>query len=169
MSGPCDTLRSWQTEPLKGPVAGYALVTDPSGAKFALYQPGAFIGAGVLAEPGAMSWAEVNAPDGAAADAFYGTLFLYELQRVEGGLDYTVYQAGGEPVCGRLQMDEHWAGVPPHWMVYFDVADLDAATAKVTELGGEVPVPPFDSPYGRIAVIHHAGGGGFFSLRRPRG
>ncbi|MEU7861706.1 VOC family protein [Nonomuraea sp. NPDC049141] len=154
---------------LEGPFESYALATDPAGARFALYQPDSFIGAGVQAEPGAMSWAEVNAPDGAAADAFYTTLFPYVPQRVEGGIDYTVYKAGGEAVCGRLQMDEHWVGVPPHWMVYFDVADLDAAAAKVTELGGEVPVPPFDTPHGRIAVVHHAGGGGFFSLRQPWG
>jgi predicted enzyme related to lactoylglutathione lyase len=152
---------------LEGPVAGYALATDPFGAKFAVFQPGEFIGAGVQAEPGAMSWAEVNVPDGAVADAFYGGLFPYELEAVESGIDYTVYKAEGEAVCGRLQMDANWAGVPPHWMVYFDVADLGAAVAKVAELGGEVPVPPFETPYGRIAVVHHAGGGGFFSLRQP--
>ncbi|MFG1702391.1 VOC family protein [Nonomuraea sp. M3C6] len=155
---------------IEGPVASYALARDPFGAKFAIYQPTPeFIGAGVQAEPGAMSWAEVNTPDGKGADAFYGAVFPYETEPVLGGIDYTVYNAGGEPVCGRLQMDEHWEGVPPHWMVYFDVADLDAAAAKVAELGGEVPVPPFESPYGRIAVVNHPGGGGFFSLRQPRG
>ncbi|MEV1171870.1 VOC family protein [Nonomuraea sp. NPDC049784] len=154
---------------IEGPFAGYVLATDPFGAKFAIYQPGEFPGAGVLAEPGAMSWAEVNVPDGATADAFYGALFPYDKEQVTGGIDYAVYHAGGEPVCGRLRMDEHWEGVPPHWMIYFDVADLDASVAKAAELGAQVPVAPFDSPYGRIAVVHHPGGGGFFSLRQPRG
>jgi predicted enzyme related to lactoylglutathione lyase len=155
---------------IEGPLAGYALASDPAGARFALYQPTSeFGGAGVRAEPGAMSWAEVNVPDGKAADDFYGALFPYELERVRGGIDYTVYSAEGEPVCGRLQMDQHWEGVPPHWMVYFDVADLDDAVSEVGRLGGQVPVPPFDSPYGRIAVVHHAAGAGFFSLRQPLG
>ncbi|GAA3596474.1 VOC family protein [Nonomuraea rosea] len=153
---------------IEGPAAGYALASDPSGATFALYQATPeFAGAGVVAEPGAMSWAEANVPDGEAADAFYASLFPYEQEQVPGGIDYAVYKSGGEPVCGRLQMNELWTGVPPHWMVYFDVADLDAAAATAVELGAQVPVPPFDSPLGRIAVIHHAGGGGFFSLRQP--
>ncbi|NUS08059.1 MAG: VOC family protein [Nonomuraea sp.] len=153
---------------IEGPLAGYALATDPAGAKFAIYQPTSeFGGAGVVAEPGAMSWAEVNVPGGKAADDFYGALFGYEQEQVAGGIDYTVYRSAGEPVCGRLQMDQHWEGVAPHWMVYFDVADLDAAVSRVGALGGAVPVPPFDSPHGRIAVVHHAAGGGFFSLRQP--
>ncbi|MEV0382284.1 VOC family protein [Nonomuraea sp. NPDC050643] len=155
---------------IEGPAAGYALAADPAGARFALYQPGAaFAGAGVVAEPGAMSWAEVNVPDGKAADAFYGALFPYDVRQVPGPIDYAVYDAGGEPVCGRLQMDRLWEGVAPHWMVYFDVADLDAAVTRAAELGAEVPVPPFDSPHGRLAVVHHPAGGGFFSLRRPPG
>jgi predicted enzyme related to lactoylglutathione lyase len=154
---------------LEGPFESYALAADPAGATFALFQPGDFAGAGVMAEPGAMSWAEVNVPDGRVADAFYASVFGYEQEPVPGGVDYSVYRVAGEPVCGRLLMDEHWAGVPAHWMTYFDVADLDAATAKVVELGGEVPVPPFDSPHGRIAVVDHPAGGGFLSLRRPPG
>lgn len=151
---------------VEGPFNGYVLAKDPGGATFALWEPGPPGPAGAWAEPGAVSWAEVNAPDGKAADAFYGSLFAYDQRQVPGGIDYTTYHVGGEPVCGRLQMDEHWAGVPPHWMVYFDVANLAEATAKVTALGGAVPVPPFDSPFGRIAVISHPAAG-FSTLRQP--
>ncbi|MFG1943592.1 VOC family protein [Nonomuraea sp. NPDC048826] len=152
---------------IEGPVAGYVLASDPAGATFALFQPGEFAGAGVTAEPGAMSWAEVNSPDGEVADAFYHAVLGYEREPVPtGGVDYMVYRSGGEPVCGRLRMDEHWEGVPSHWMVYFDTGDLDAACATVTRLGGQVPVEPFGSPYGRVAVVSHPAGG-FFSLREP--
>ena len=37
------------------------------------------------------------------------------------------------------------ADVPPHWSVTFAMDDADASAAKVTELGGEVLVPPFDA------------------------
>ena len=30
----------------------------------------------------------------------------------------------------------------PHWLVYFQVADVEAATAKVAQLGGKVLMPP---------------------------
>ena len=42
-------------------------------------------------------------------------------------------------------------GQPPAWMFYVQVADTDAALAKVTELGGSVTEPAMDTPYGRLA------------------
>ncbi|NUR90343.1 MAG: VOC family protein, partial [Nonomuraea sp.] len=140
----------------------------PAGATFAVWQPQPPGPAAAWAEPGAVSWAEVNAPDGKAADAFYGALFGYEQRQVPGGIDYVTYLAGGEPVCGRLRMDEHWAGVPPHWMVYFDVTSMESAVRIVEEQGGQVAVRPFDSPFGRISVVSHPAAG-FFSLRQPSG
>jgi predicted enzyme related to lactoylglutathione lyase len=51
-------------------------------------------------------------------------------------------------------MNDDWpADMPPHWMNYFAVDDCDKAAEKTTELGGTVHQAPFDSPYGRIAVI----------------
>jgi hypothetical protein len=45
------------------------------------------------------------------------------------------------------------AELPPHWLVYFAVADCDAAVAHVSELGGSVKMPPMDVPPGRFAVV----------------
>ena len=45
-------------------------------------------------------------------------------------------------------------GVPPHWNVYFNVADVDASIAKAEELGAKTVVPAFDVPdVGRMAVL----------------
>jgi len=59
----------------------------------------------------------------------------------------------------RLLESNRPAEVPPHWMPYFAVADVEAALQKVAALGGKTCVPPFDSPYGRISVIEDAQGG----------
>jgi predicted enzyme related to lactoylglutathione lyase len=45
------------------------------------------------------------------------------------------------------------AEVPPHWGVYFTVADADAAVSKVAELGGAVMLPPMDIEPGRFAAV----------------
>jgi len=45
------------------------------------------------------------------------------------------------------------AEVPSHWAVYFSVADVDAALAKVVELGGSIVRPAEDTPFGRIADV----------------
>jgi len=57
--------------------------------------------------------------------------------------------------------------VPPHWRVYFEVDDCDAATAKVTELGGSVLRPPMDMPYGRHADVADPQGA-MFSLIKSK-
>ena len=54
-----------------------------------------------------------------------------------------------------------WQGVPAHWMSYFTVDDVDAAAAKVKELGGNVCVPPTDIPVGRFAVVSDPAGATF--------
>ena len=61
-----------------------------------------------------------------------------------------------------MQMTEEWGELPSHWMIYFSVADCDAAAAKATELGGSVKVPPTDiPPVGRFSVIQDPQGAVF--------
>ena len=47
----------------------------------------------------------------------------------------------------------HPPGTPPHWLVYFAVADTDATVARTVELGGQSLAPPVDIPIGRFAVL----------------
>lgn len=51
--------------------------------------------------------------------------------------------------------------VPNHWLVYFAVEDCDAATERVTELGGEVTMQPTDVPPGRFAMVKDPQGATF--------
>ena len=54
-----------------------------------------------------------------------------------------------------------------NWMVYFHVADADAAAEKATSLGGAVLIPPFDVPtVGRCALITDPNGV-IFRIVRP--
>ena len=55
---------------------------------------------------------------------------------------------------GMLQMTAEWKGIPPHWMVYFAVADCDAIAKNAKSRGGRIKVPPTDIPgVGRFSVI----------------
>jgi predicted enzyme related to lactoylglutathione lyase len=80
----------------------------------------------------------------------------YTLSDSEGG----VYRAGV------LQMTAQWGELPPHWMVYLAVDDVDAAVARVQELGGKAHHGPFDTPYGRMAVVADPQGA-VFSVMQP--
>lgn len=128
---------------------------DPTRAAFGVWQPGDHRGAELTDAPGAMCWHELNTRDGGAADEFYRGLFGYEVEQIGdgAGFDYAVWKLDGRVLCGRMQMTSEYGDLPPHWMTYFAVEDCDASAEQIKALGGKVLQGPFDSPYGRIAVV----------------
>jgi len=87
-------------------------------------------------------------------------------------MNYTEFQLDGESIAGMMPMEgDDWPpDLPDHWMVYFAVADCDAAVARVQELGGSISVPPTDIPPGRFAVVADPHGAMFSLLTfSPRG
>jgi predicted enzyme related to lactoylglutathione lyase len=138
-----------------------AVIADPAGAVFGIWQAGKNIGAGVVGEPGAMAWNELNAHDPEAAKAFYGEVFgwSFEEREYERGA-YTIISLDGEGIGGIT--DRVPPGAPAHWLVYFAVEDADATLAKARERGGDVPAGPFDiGEVGRIAVVEDPWGATF--------
>ncbi len=144
-----------------------AMFADDQGAMFAVWQPAAFSGAGQVNAPGCFCWSELACRDTKAASAFYGRVFGWEPDTSEmGPMTYTEWRLAGRAVGGMVHMDEEWpAGIPPRWVVYFAVADCDAAAARAAELGGQVTVPPTDAPPGRLAVLTDPQGAAFTIIR----
>lgn len=129
------------------------LLLDPEGAAVALWQPKNHIGAGMVNAPGAFCWNELAARDPEKAKAFYGGLLGWQFESgpMEG---YTMIMNKGRANGGIIKMTEEWGDMPSHWMIYFSVADLDAASAKVKSAGGEVKHGPMDAEgVGRFSVI----------------
>ena len=63
------------------------------------------------------------------------------------------------------QLAQH---VPPHWMLYIQVENVDASAAKVPPLGGKVILAPFDvMDAGRMSVIQDPTGA-YFCLWQPK-
>jgi predicted enzyme related to lactoylglutathione lyase len=130
-----------------------AVVADTEGAAFGLWQPGAHRGAGIVNEPGALCWNELDTRDPAAASAFYGAVFGWAADLDEEA-GYWTWMRGGEPVAGMLEMDEGFPpDVPPNWLAYFAVADVDEAAGAAGRLGGAVLVPRMDSVAGPFTVL----------------
>ncbi|MFF2098951.1 VOC family protein [Streptomyces sp. NPDC058202] len=139
-----------------GDLSSAALVTDPEGAVFGLWQSGSHAGFGRRHERRTFCWAELYARDTATVDRFYGTLFHDALFGPDATPDF-----GRVPVTGVFP-----AEMPPHFLVHFGVGDCDEALATVTRLGGRVQVPPFDASYGRVAVVTDNQGASFAVLER---
>ncbi len=148
------------------PAGDMAICRDAGGAAFGLWQPQMHRGFGSIGTPGSMAWCEVNTRDASAVKDFYEAVLGLKGERMDApGMHY--YTLGdGRPRCGILQMTEEWGDMPPHWMVYFAVEDTDASAQKAKALGGEVAHGPFDTPFGRMAVLKDAGGVPF-SIVKP--
>ena len=150
-----------------------AVFADPEGAVFGIWQPGTFIGAELVNEPGALSWNELNTRDPEGARAFYGAVFGWEFEENDMGEagTYTTLKLGDSMVGGILNMTERGVPeqVPAHWQVYFAVADTDAAIATAEEKGGSVMVPPMEVPAGRFAILTDPNGASFaiITLAQP--
>lgn len=140
-----------------------AVLKDPQGAAFSLWEPRAHIGAERIDEPGALCWAELETTDTAAGGRFYTDLFGWT---TKAGGDYTEFHLGPKAIGGMMKIPAEWGPVPPHWIVYFMVADTDATVEKAKTLGGAVPVPPTDIPkVGRFAVLSDPQGANFAVFR----
>jgi uncharacterized protein len=147
-----------------GDLGSMALVSDPSGAVFGLWQPGSHIGFTKYNEPGTVTWDEHHSKNFAASTAFYESVFGWHMDRTSDTDEFRYYQAqiDGETVAGLMDSSSILpAGVPSHWAVYFSVDDVDAAVAKSTELGGSVLRAPQDTPFGRMADLSDATGAKF--------
>lgn len=133
-----------------------AILQDPTGAVFQIWQANRSIGAQILNEPGALCWTELTTTDPAAAEQFYTQLFDWSAKHAtESPMEYTEFSVGGVPSIGMMPKPKDMpAHIPSYWMPYFQVADTDASVAKVKTLGGKVMVPPQDIPNtGRFAIV----------------
>jgi len=144
-----------------------AVIKDPQGAMFALWQAKGHGGVQVFGEPDAPCWVELATTDDEAARAFYAATVGWKADiKSSGPMPYTEWIASdGSVTAGMLKMTgDQWKGVPPHWVTYFAASDCDASAAKAAKNGGTVKVPPTDIPQvGRFSVIADPSGA-FFSI-----
>lgn len=121
-----------------------AVFQDPTGAYFSVWQARDHKGIGVYGENGALCWADLMTRDRERATDFYRGLFGWEFSvgkdKDPGGY---LHIRNGEQFIGGMPPSETMPpGVPPHWMAYIQCADCESSTAKATELGGRVLMPP---------------------------
>ncbi len=141
-------------------VGRMAVIQDPQGAYLMVWQPRSHIGAQLVNAPGALVWNELASPDLDASSAFYGGLFGWTLEPFENSpTPYLGIKNGGANNGGMRPLDP--PGMPPHWLVYFGIENIDAGLAKATELGGETIAGPIDIQMAKIAVVRDPQGAVF--------
>jgi uncharacterized protein len=159
-----------------------AMLADPEGAAFSVWQAKEHKGAQLVNEPGTWNFSELNTRDRNGAEAFYRALFGWELQSFDlGAGEFNFWRLSGygdhlakrDPdLRDRLEADSAPGGfedavaalvpiagdsspedIPAHWSVTFAVDNADAVADTAAKLGGKVLAPPFDAPYVRMTVV----------------
>ena len=89
---------------------------------------------------GSVGWVDLTVDDAPALRDFYSAVVGWQSEGLSMGDydDYVMKDAGGASVAGVCHARSMNADMPPAWMVYITVADLDASAARAVELGGEV-------------------------------
>jgi predicted enzyme related to lactoylglutathione lyase len=171
--------------PFDVPGAGrMAVLADPAGAAFCVWQAREHRGATVVNEPGSLNFNNLHTRDVDGAASFYGAVFGWDLIDIGAGLAWALPGYGdfleqlrpgtlenmaqlGAPerfedvVASLVPIGDADGDTAAHWSVTFGVADADATAARAAELGGSVVVPPADAPWVRMAVIADPAGATF--------
>ncbi len=148
-------------------VGRMAVLRDPSGAVFSLWQARRHKGFGVANEVNSLLWSELATRDLAGSRDFYTKLFGWEAQgHPSSPGSYLVCSKGEVGFGGIMQMTAEWGETPAHWSCYFWVDDCDRSVANIKELGGTVCVDPWDiQGVGRIAACSDPQGATFYLIK----
>jgi uncharacterized protein len=145
-----------------------AVLADPTGAAFALWQAKGHPGATAIDEDDTLIWTELVTDDVEKSRGFYEGLFGWKAEAYPGPMPYTVFKRGDASAGGMMaKTPEMGPNVPNHWMPYFGVADAKATVRRARELGATIVVDAREIPdVGTMAVIRDPQGA-HFSILEP--
>jgi predicted enzyme related to lactoylglutathione lyase len=150
-------------------VGRFSVIADPQGASLSVFKPETPMQAHDTSKPGEFSWNELYTNDANAALAFYSGLFgwtkLTEMDMGPSG-KYIIY-GQGEKQYGGIMPKTPDMKMPPSWIYYANVDDLDSAITRATSKGAKTLVGPIDVPGGtRVAQLTDPQGA-VFALHGP--
>ena len=111
--------------------------------------------------PGTVAWHDLTVSDVRAVATFYRDVLGMTLEPVPMGgyWDFNlVPRSGGDPVAGVCHARGPNAGLPPHWLAYFVVDDLEGSLAACRAHGGSVLSGPSRAGAGAVAVVEDPAG-----------
>jgi hypothetical protein len=147
-----------------------AVIQDPTGAYFCVWQARKNTGLGIAHVAGTLCWADLSTPDAKRAADFYSGLFGWQIMAGENDKSGYLHIKNGEHFIGGIPPAAHRPpGVPPHWLAYFWVDDVDASAAKAKQMGANLYLAPMTvEGVGRMAVIADPQGAVFAIFKSER-
>jgi predicted enzyme related to lactoylglutathione lyase len=132
----------------------YAVLEDPYGAAFGVYESAENYGKITPPKPGEHSWHELMSSDHHAAFDFYSALFGWEKigEHDMGDMGtYLIYGLNGKEFGGMMRVMD--GGPPAAWVSYVHVKDVNQTAKKVKSAGGQVIKAPMEVPGGDWIVL----------------
>lgn len=105
-------------------------------------------------------WIDLTVEDAHAVKDFYSQVVGWTTSEMSMGdyADYCVHDAEGNVVGGICHARGENSSIPPVWMPYVTIRDIDVSLAKVRELGGE-----------QVGDVRGAGDSKFCVIKDPAG
>ena len=100
-------------------------------------------------------WNELMTPNISQAKSFYRKVFGWEMKDIPiQDATYTIVKQGDQEIAGMMQTPAGQEHVPPHWMSYIMVDNIESTLSKAIDGGAETIVKITQIPdYGQFAVI----------------
>jgi hypothetical protein len=157
------------------PAGRLAVLADPAGAPFGVWEARERVGAWLVNEPGTWMMSSLHTPEPDVASAFYGTVFGWQAEPAGPDAPITLLRlpgyVGGEPgqsiprdvvaVMTAIDSGPGKPAVPPHWNVNFRIDDADESAARAVELGASILMGPVDTTGFRSAAVLDPQGAAF--------
>jgi predicted enzyme related to lactoylglutathione lyase len=122
--------------------------------------------------PGAISWTDLTIPNADEVRDFYAEVVGWTAEPLDMGgySDYVMkVPSTGTGVAGVCHARGTNTGLPPQWLIYITVADLDASVAACRAHGGSIIKDPTPmGEMGRFCVIRDPGGAVAALYQHPR-
>jgi len=159
-------------EPTDIPTVGrFAVIADLQGAVIMIFTPNNAMTLHDTSKQGEFCWNELMTSDSGAAFEFYSQLFGWKiLQEMDMGSMgvYRIFGVGDKRLGGMMTTPKG-APMPPMWLYYTEVPDLDGAVGRATKKGATVMNGPMDVPGGgRIAQLMDPQGAAFALHQAPK-
>jgi uncharacterized protein len=145
-----------------------AVIQDPTGAIFSLWEPKR---SPRIATSGnnAFCWADLSTPNPERASRFYAELFGWQMMKDEKDPSGYIHIKNGETFIGGIPPAHRNPNAPPHWLIYFQMAEVEAATLKAGQLGGKVLMPARTMEnVGTLSIVADPQGAAFSLFKSAR-
>ena len=140
-----------------------ALIRDPLGAGFTVYQGGALSPRMESPPPGHMAWNALFVSDAQAVMPFYADIFGWQMSRGESN-SCAIRNSRGDEIAAIYEQPDELRGGYQYWGVHFAVRDIAAAKVRVCELGGNVLVQQ-ETDFGPVVAAQDPDGASFYVVQ----